>query len=425
MKSLKKWLVVLPLTALLAACNTGGSSDSDLPSGGKATEIVFGTEEVRNKFANDVDAFVRNMVGFKTYEIDAKTEGKMNVALDELQIPFGNGIEKVKASVKAEGLKGELKAGVSFLDNAAVAYANATGSGSLSVSYELPDAIYSTIPAEMAEKYGIKQKNSDKFSASQVGANAYLTGGNLYVNADRVSNRNFAKSVLDTSLVKLPDLLKDMAQIDDPAKYIDEFPLKYVVPGFAGENIPNVPVIPEGQIAEAVKGFLAMVNTPDLPQEQKELVDMVKTVLSTLSLKSYVYSEDSEYSYGFSMGIDNVAQLDDVYSRIVSLIPQKPEGMPEKLSTFLESYGFKLNTFSIHFSVAFGVNGKLFVGAGEEIDVAVDLQVPQSQVHVKGSYNLSTDFGCTLTGSNNSLADKLPSAEELKDYQPLALPVRG
>ena len=417
MKSLKKWLVVLPLTALLAACNTGGSSESDLPSGGTATEIVFGTEEVRNKFADDVDLFARNVLAAKTYELDANASGDMKVVLDELKVPYGNGIETVKGSVKAEGLEGSLKAGVSFKDGAFIGYANAKGSGSLSVSYELPDAIYSEIPPEMAETYGIKQKNSDKFSAKDVGADAYIVNGNIYVNADKQANRDFAKSVLNTSLVKLPDLLKDMAKIDDAAKYIDEFPLKYVLPGYGPKDIPNMPVIPEGTVANYIKQFLAMINDPS--EEAKAYVDMAKEILSTLSLKSYVYSADSEYSYGFSMGIDSVEQLDTVYAKVLSFIPEKPQGMPDKISTFLESYGFKLNTFSIHVSLAFGVNGKLFLGAGEKIDIGVDMQVPNSQVHIKGSYGLNYDAGLTLTASNNSLADKIPSREELATYQDL------
>ena len=347
MKSLKKWLVVLPLTALLAACNTGGSSESDLPSGGTATEIVFGTEEVRNKFADDVDLFARNVLAAKTYELDANASGDMKVVLDELKVPYGNGIETVKGSVKAEGLEGSLKAGVSFKDGAFIGYANAKGSGSLSVSYELPDAIYSEIPEDV-KNYGLKQKNSDKFSAKDVGADAYIVNGNIYVNADKQANRDFAKSVLNTSLVKLPDLLKDMAKIDDAAKFIDEFPLKYVVPGFAPKDVPNMPVIPEGTVANYIKQFLAMVNNPNPDEQTKAIIDMAKDVLSTLSLKSYVYSADSEYSYGFSMGIDSVEQLDSLYAKIISYIPNVPAEMPkDKISTFLERFGFKLNTFSI------------------------------------------------------------------------------
>lgn len=439
MKSLKKWLVVLPLAALLAACNNNNGGDptdqskkSALPAGGELKEVLVTKDTaVREKFADDVEAFVINVLGSDTFELESKASGSISANLDKLEFPYNSKQIEVKAGVSLSDLNAESKIGVSFKDSKLEGYANAMGSGKLGLSYELPDELYSEIPEEYRTKYGIAQKNSDSFTATDVGVDAYIKDGKAYVNGDKEANRTFAKSVLNTKLVKVGDLLKDFAHIEDASKFLDDLSLKYVFDGVPtqGPSTEVWPSVKVGDIAPYIKQFLTLVNEP--AEKDKELVDMVLDIISTLSLKTYVYSADSDYSYAFSAGVDSMEQLDNVYAKIISYIPDRPQGIPLSISSFLSEYGVTVSKFSFHINLAFGVGGKAFLGMDEDIKVSMDnsakpIKTQGGNVVIKAGYELSSDSGIEFTASKKGIpANKFPSAEELATYEEFSLPFGG
>lgn len=428
MKVIKKLLVLLPLTALLAGCNTGNSTDhSALPSGGEAKEIIFGSEEDRKGLADGVEAFASKVMSSSTFELSSKGSYGFKLDVEELKVPVSGGVETFKGKAAIEDVEGELKAGVSFKDDKLAAYLTGSGSGSLEVGYELPDSVWGQIPQEVKD-YGLLQKNSDSFKASDLGVDAYVKDGKVYVNADKQGNRKFVEDVLSTKLIDVKKMAKEMGGIEDISKMISDMSLKYVFENVVPEkySLP-FPSIPEGYISNMIVSALAMINNPG--EEYKEYVDMAKDIISTLTLKTYVYSKDSGYSYGFEFGVENMEQVDSVYSKVKSYIPSSSSGkLPSKLSEFLKGYGFDFTKFSFHVGFAFGVDGKLFFGANEDIEVKINFSYPVEEgksVSLKGEYGLSADLGVELTASDADISSKIPSNSELAKFEHFALPVGG
>ncbi len=423
MKSLKKMMVLLPLAAMAASCSGGGAGkNSALPAGGKAADIVFGSEEVRNTFADSVEQFVKNVLSSKTLELGSKLDYTFKVDLKELTTPYGqDSTATFKAGVGIEDVKSEVNAGVSFLNDKVVAYADAKGSGKASVSYSIPDNVWADAKAGSAQSgvslddFGIKQSNSDSFEAKELEVKAYLKDGVAYVDGSKDANRSFVKSVLNTKLANMSKVKEFAKQYGvDIDKIVDEASLKYKFP--VGDiPVPQLPAAPaDGVISGYVKQALAMLNSPD--EQAKQYIDLAKEIISLLNFQTYVYSADSDYSYGVEMKIDGMAQVQKIYEKVMSVVdPTYASGAPKDLVAFLKGYGFDIKTFKLGLAFAFGVKGNLFVGFEEEIDVDADVNI--DPVVVKGNYLLKTDAGVELKASNNDISGKLPSADELAKFE--------
>lgn len=424
MKSLKKMMVLLPLAAMAASCSSGGGagSNSSLPAGGKAEEIIFGSEEVRGKFADSVEQFVKNAFSAKTVEVGSKLDYTFKVNLDEITVPYGkDGTAKFKGGVGVEEVKSEVNAGVSFLNDKVVAYADAKGSGKASISYSIPDNVWADAKAGAAQAginlddFGIKQSNSDSFEAKDLEVKAYLKDGVAYVDGSKDANRSFVKSVLNTKLADMSKVKEFAKQYGvDIDKIVDEASLKYKFP--VGEiPAPKMPEAPaDGVISGYIKQALAMLNSPD--EQAKQYIDLAKEVISLLGFQTYVYSADSDYSYGVEMKVDGMAQVQKIYEKVMSVVnPTYSGNAPKDLVAFLKGYGIEFKTFKFGLAFAFGVKGNIFVGFNDEIDVSANIS--QQDVTVKGNCLLKTDAGVELKASNNDISGKLPSADELAKFE--------
>lgn len=425
MKSLKKMMVLLPLAAMAASCSSGGGagSNSSLPAGGKAEEIIFGSEEVRGKFADSVEQFVKNAFSAKTVEVGSKLDYTFKVNLDEITVPYGEGgTAKFKGGVGVEEVKSEVNAGVSFLNDKVVAYAEAKGSGKASVNYSIPGNVWAEAK-EYVEELGVKQSNSDSFEAKDLEVKAYLKDGVAYVDGSKDANRSFVKSVLNTKLAdmsKVKEMIKMNAGIDID-HIVDTSSLKYKFP--VGEiPAPVMPAAPaDGVISGYIKQALAMLNSPD--EQAKPYIDLAKEVISLLGFQTYVYSADSDYTYGVEMKIDGMAQIQKIYEKVMSVVdPTYSSGAPKDLVAFLKGYGIEFKAFKLGLAFAFGVKGNIFVGFNDEIDVSANIS--QQGVTVKGNCLLKTDAGVEAKLSSNDISNKIPAAAELAKYEEF-VPVNG
>ena len=164
-----------------------------------------------------------------------------------------------------------------------------------------------------------------------------------------------------------------------------------------------------------------MLNSPD--EQAKQYIDLAKEVISLLGFQTYVYSADSDYSYGVEMKVDGMAQVQKIYEKVMSVVdPTYSSGAPKDLVAFLKGFGIEFKTFKLGLAFAFGVKGNVFVGFNEEIDV--NANISQQGVTVKGNYLLKTDAGFEAKLSSNDISNKIPAAAELAKFEEF-VPVNG
>lgn len=419
---MKKLLVALPMLAMLVACGGGnGGKKGSLPSGAKEKDLIFCDEATRTEIAENAEKLVNNVLNAKSLSLSGAVVAEANIN-GSVEAPVSskdttNG--KVSAGLKAKG-DATLEGAVSFKTGKLLGYINANANGSLSANYEISDNLWATVPEEV-EAMGVKQKNSLSLSASNVGADVYLKDGNLYADVSKEGNKKLVNDVFNLSVVDFSAIEKAAGMKEGQLKQmILGYLGKYYVPLFDDSQLDIDSYIamakqnlPEGSIKTMVKSGLDMINSDDA--QTKQYAEMAKKYLELLGVKTYVYSS-GDYTYGVTMNIDGMEQLEKVYKEVKTMAGESAGQLPSSLDAVLKQYGVSISTVKYSVNLAVGVKGNIFFG--QQFALKGSVNYTKSVPAIKGDVDLSGSWEYKLAAGQEDISNKIPA--NLNGYTPLA-----
>lgn len=371
----KKSLLVLAAmaTLTLVGCN-GGSNPGSLPSGGKEVDLT--QEEGATVLKERLNATAKAYAGlsYDSLQVVSTTSG-VNLGLDVAAVASGMNM-KANVNLKGFGAKAELNVAKSSEGSLDASLVAKTTGGSLSVKGELPDA----------EQKAVKISSDLSLKGAEV--DAYISGSNVYVNAENSGNLALVKGVDKFANKLLDDLKKTVfGLLIEP--YLSDLPVikegAFDITSFYSEANKKVKLPMEEAIAWPISGEVPEGEIEGLDQA----VEAIKGVAAQgigLSFKTY-----NDNGYGFALGMDKAALLklvgDDGAETVNKLV--------NKLSVSVSAYfnkQFLLESVGFSFELAMKAESLADFG-GDAAEVAGAFESFNASLTAKAQEELKINYG--------------------------------